>query len=260
MVIKNRCLIAAYFFFLAGTTFSQVAPQNDPLKELNGDLSDETEETTLLDKGEIQFEFAYLHTAFISGIQPSIFQGLIKYGLFKRLELRLLIEEGYGRDKYIEETVQSTAPLAVSTKISLLKKHPILPDITLVAYLKLPFTSRTSEQLPYWSPNVSLAFQHKFGDKWKLEYNAGMQQEAYSTDWGEFANASLHFKVTDKAEVFAQYYGQYQSGEDPQHNAGGGLFYQFNNNVGVYCAAGSSILYATCSYCGSLGVVMRLQK
>src|SRR4051812_49274912 len=96
--------------------FSQRAPEGT-LKELNMDLPDETEETDLIEKGELQAEVAYLHTKFPEGAQPSIGQALLRYGLMEKLELRLLLEEGYARDKYMEETVQSTYPLAFSIKL-----------------------------------------------------------------------------------------------------------------------------------------------
>lgn len=241
---------------LAGMAQAQQAP-HETFKEISADLPDETEETDLLDKGEFQVEAAFLHTQFASGSNPSVAQAVIRYGLLSRLELRLLVEDGFARDRYLEETVQSTYPLALSTKVSLLKEHPVLPDITLVAYLKLPFTSHTSEQNLYWSPAVSLAFQNKFKDKWKLKYNAGIQQEAFSKDWVEFFNASLHYKVSQRLEPFLEYYGQYQSGEDPQHNAGLGLFYQLSNALGIYAVGGSSIDYEPGNWFGSIGIVYR---
>lgn len=252
MKLNVLILLISFSFVLNAQTTSV------PLKEINADLPDETEETDLLDKGQLQVETAFLYNHFFSDASPKIVQSLIRYGLFNYLEARLLIEDGYARDKYLEETVQSTAPLALSTKISLLKDHSILPNITLVGYLKLPFTSRTGEQLPYWAPNVSLAFQHKFGDKWKLEYNVGGQQEVYSTDWVEFFNASIHYKVADRLELFTEYYGQYQTSEDPQHNVGFGAFYQINNYLGFYAVSGSTIQYKPHNYFVSGGIVVRL--
>jgi hypothetical protein len=237
---------------------AQETTEGEKSTAINADLPDETEETDLLEKGQLQGEFAYLYTGFDKGVQPAIFQGLIRYGLFERLELRALIEDGRGRDRYIKETVQSTAPLALSAKVCLLKQHAVLPDITLVAYLKLPFTSRSSDQLPYWSPNTSLAFQHRLGEAWKLEYNFGAQQEVYSTHWAGFANASLHYRTKERVDVFAEYYGQYQKGEDPRHNAGAGLFIHAASKLGFYAVGGRSIEYQPANYFLSGGLVVRM--
>lgn len=253
----KKTSIIAFLVLHAAILAAQDKAPNRSLPAINADLPDETEETDLLEKGSLQAELAYLYTGFDSGVQPSIGQALIRYGLSERLELRALIEDGRGRDRYMEETAQSTAPLAVGAKLSLLKDHAVLPDITLVGYLKLPFTSRTRTQLPYWSPNVSLAFQHQLSETWKLEYNAGVQQQAYSTDWAGFVNASLHYKTEEGVELFAEYYSQYQNGEAPKHNAGLGLFMQVNKYAGFYLVGGRSIHYQPVSYFVSGGIVLR---
>lgn len=248
------------FIVLATLLLSNVAlaQQKYSPVELNMDLPDETEETDLVEKGEVQFEFAYLHTSFAKGAQPSIGQGLFRYGLSGKLELRFLIEDGYARDRYLEETVQSTSPLALSVKFALLEDHKILPDITLVSYLKLPFTSKTSEQNPYWSPVLSLAFQNKFGEKWKFEYNPGAMQEPFGLTWSSFFNASLHYKVTNKTELFAEYYGQYSTSEDPQHNAGLGLSYQVNNILEFFAVTGTTVNYNPYNRFFSGGLAVRI--
>lgn len=255
--MKKTILISGLLLCFAGAGAQEQTPGQGS-RAITADLPDETEETDLLEKGQLQAEIACLHTGFDKGIQPTIIQGLLRYGLLERLELRALIEDGAGRDRYMEETVQSTAPLALSAKVSLLKDHAVLPDITLVGYLKLPFTSRTKEQLPYWSPNLSLAFQNKLSDAWKLEYNMGAQQEAYSTDWAGFANASLHYRTEERFEFFIEYYGQYQKGESPFHNAGFGLFIQANSSIGFYAVAGRSIEYQPANYFVSCGAAFRL--
>jgi hypothetical protein len=241
---------------VVNTCFSQNAPQ--PIKELNSDLADEIEEAKLLEKGEFQAEFGYAYTHFAEGPQPKIGQALLRYGLLKKFELRFLIEDGAARDRYLEETVESTSPLAFSFKFALLEDHKVLPDITLISYLKLPFTSHTSEQQPYWAPIVCVTLQNKFSDKWKLQYNPGIMQEAFSKEWLSFFNASLHYMAGEKTEVFLEYYGQYQAGKDPQHNAGLGASYQLNNFLEFFGVAGTTLNYNSYNLYLSGGLAMRL--
>ncbi len=244
-----------FMVMVSQNVFSQ---DKQKMVELNMDLPDETEGTDLVEKDELQCEFAYLHTAFEKGESPIIGQGLLRYGLFKKLELRLLIEEGYERDKYFEQTVQSTSPLALSLKFAVIQDHKILPDITLAGYLKLPFTSKTSDQSQYWSPIFSVAFQNKIGKKWKFQYNPGVMQEPFGLSWSSFFNASLHYKVTDRTDVFSEYYGQYESGEDPQHNTGVGLSYQMNNMLAFYGVTGTTFNYDPYNRFFSAGLAIRL--
>jgi hypothetical protein len=227
--------------------------------EMNVDLPDETQETDLVDKGQVQMETSFLYNRYTVNPTSVLGQGLLRYGLLSRVELRLLIEDGRQRDKYMEETTQSTYPLAAGTKVALLKDVKGLPDITFVGYLKLPFTSRSKEQKAYWSPMALLAFQNKFGgDKWKLEYNIGGQQEAYSTSWFMVVNASLHYKLLEKLELYTEYYSQYQPGSGPQHNIGGGAAYEIGHAIEVYASAGGSILRSPANHYFQSGVAFRL--
>lgn len=257
-----------FFLFLTGFALpytataqheQQAPPQKAVLTEMNVDMPDETVETDLVEPGQLQAEAAFLYNRFRQASHARIGQLLLRYGVSKRLELRALAEDGCQRDRYMEETVQSTYPLAIGAKLVLLKDHgPLLPDLTLVATLKLPFTSRSGEQAAYWSPIFLLAFQNKLGENWKLEYNAGLQQEAYSTDWLWLANASLHRKIAKPLEVFAEYYAQYAPGEAPQHNLGGGLAWQLSNHTEVYVSGGSTIDYAEHNHFFSGGIAFRL--
>ena len=236
-------------FILCGAVPFYLLAQQDTvgkkkLVEISTDLPDETEETDLIEKGSWQLETAVLLNRYKQGANSVIGQAMLRYGILDWLEVRLLIEDGRQRDKYMEETVQSTYPMAASAKIAILKDVKGLPDITIVSYLKLPFTSHSSEQKAYWSPIVLAAFQNKFShDKFKLEYNVGGQQEAYSADWVAFTNASLHYKLTEQLEVFTEYYAQFQSGEAPQHNIGGGVSFQLNNMLEFYVYKGSTVYY-----------------
>lgn len=254
--VKNSVVVFSFLMCMCLSVQSQ--EQKIHVPELNMDLPDETEETDLIEKGEVQVECAYLHATFNKGVQPSVMQGLLKYGLHSRFELRLFFEEGYGRDRYLEETVEATSPLALSFKWSLLKEHNVLPDVTLVGYLKLPITSHTREQNAYWSPIVSLAFQNKGGERWKLEYNPGLQQDPFGTSWTSFFNASLHYKVNDGLEIFSEYFGQYTASDPSCHNAGAGFSYQFNASWEAFAVAGTTINYSSTNRFFSTGLAFRI--
>ena len=227
---------------------------------MNVDLPDETEETDLVGKGELQIETAFLFNSYKDSKKSFIGQGMIRYGLSHRLEVRMSVEDGKNRDRYINETVQSTYPLAASAKASIIKDINGLPDITLVGYIKLPFTSKTKEQTRYWSPLILAAFQNKLSEKWKLEYNWGIQQEAYSANWVWTGNVSLHYKIVKPLEVFTEYYAQYDKGSPPQHNVGGGLAYQINKALEVYVAGGSTVHYEESNYFMNGGLAVRFAK
>ena len=258
MISKTKYLFTALIFLLTVQGFSQEQKAGKPLEEMNVDLPDETQETDLVDKGHWQLETGFLLNRYKNEPNSYITQGLLRYGASKNIELKLLIEDGRGRDRYMQKTVQSTYPLALGTKILLVKDHPGLPDMTFVSFVKLPFTSQSSANKAYWSPIFLMAFQNKFGEKFKLEYNAGIQQEAYSSEWFWLVNASLHYKIIEKLEIFTEYYAQYINHEQPSHNLGGGIAYQLNNILEFYLSTGSTIYDEDQNHFFNGGVAFRL--
>lgn len=227
---------------------------------MHTDWPDQSEDVHVMKPGELQLETGFSLTRFrTDDATAAVAHELIRYGLTKRVELRLVVEDGKLRDRYIEETSQSVAPLAASVKYALVDDHKWLPDIALVGYLKLPFTSRSREQKAYWSPAFVAAFEHKLTEKLMLEYNFGIRQKAYSSDYGWLSTTGLMYDITDKLEVFAEHFAQYQSAEEPQHNFDAGILYDLTDNLQLDLAAGSTIKYDEPNRFLSIGVCYRMQ-
>lgn len=259
MIVLKKLFLLFLLLLLSGRPLlAQERSSAPPKKEMNVDMPDETEETDLVDPGQLQLETALLYNRY-SGRSPSLIgQALLRYGLSERIELRAIAEDGLRRDQYLTETVQATAPLALGTKVVLLKDKPVLPDITFVGYVKLPFTSRSREERLYWSPIFLLAFQHKFaGEKVKLEYNAGIQQESFSSSWQWLGNVSMHCKLSRSLEAFAEYYAQYSPQEAPLHNLGGGLALEIGERMEAYASGGSTIATTDRNYFFAAGLAVR---
>jgi hypothetical protein len=230
--------IIIIIFALYGYVFRSYSQE----KEMNTDRPDQTEETHLVDKRQLQVETGLLYNTFDTGHSALISRTIIRYGILKRWEVGLLVEQGKERDRYIKETVQSTYPLAIRLKAAILENHEWLPDITIIAYLQLPYTS-SNKDVWRMSPSVIAAFLHELGTNWKIEYNAGFQQEAFGPDISWQVNGSLHYKLIENAELFAGYFSQFQSHKNPFHNIDAGISYKIKDNMQIDLAGGSSIFY-----------------
>lgn len=227
--------------------------------EMNVDLPDETEETSLVGKGSLQMETALLLNRYHNNAKSSVIgQVLLRFGVSDRVELRAILEDGKNRDTYLDETVQSTMPLGIGSKVSLVKDHRWLPDMTLIGLLNLPLTSKSSGHRERWSPLLLMAFGHKLSEKWKLEYNAGGQQEVFSTEWVWLANGSLHYRLSAPMELFFEYYAQYGVGKRGHNNIGGGVTYQLDEHLQIYVSGGSSIGYNEPNQFIAGGIAFRL--
>jgi hypothetical protein len=228
-VIVSICLVAAF-----------VNAQSQE-KEMNPDRPDQTEEVHPVPKGKFMLETGVLINQFDSGRNANIIKTMLRYGLMKGVELGFLMEQGRDRNRYIEETVQSTYPLALRLKLALLEKHQWLPDITLVTYWQIPVSKNDKGEHAQNSFSMLLAFLNEFSDKWKLEYNAGFQQEAFSKDIAWQVYTSIHYKLTEKLESFVGSYSQFQNHEQPFHNLDIGLGFKLKENLQLDIAGGTSV-------------------
>ncbi|WP_114791321.1 transporter [Niabella yanshanensis] len=103
-----------------------------------------------------------------------------------------------------------------------------------------------------------IAFENKLSSKWKLDYNAGAQQEVFSTEWVWLANGSLHYHICDPPELFLEYYAQYGVGKSGHNNIGGGWAYQPGNHVQIYLSGGASVAYHEPNQFVAGGIAFRL--
>jgi hypothetical protein len=134
-------------------------------KEMNTDRPDQTDETHLVDKGQLQLETGFLYNNFDTGHSAWISRTLIRYGISKKWEAGILVEQGSERNRYLQETVQSTYPLALRVKASIIQNHTWLPDITLIGYLQLPYTSMHTKQGWRRSPSTLRRTQSIFDSR-----------------------------------------------------------------------------------------------
>jgi hypothetical protein len=211
--------------------------------EMNPDRPDQTEEVHLVPKGKFMLETGVSTNKFDTGRNANILKAMLRYGLMKRVELGILTEQGRDRNRYIEETVQSTYPLALRLKIALLEKHEWLPDITLVSYWQVPVSKNDKGDQARNSISMLLAFLHELSDKWRIEYNAGFQEEAFSKDIAWQIYTSVHYKLNEKLESFVGSYSQFQKHKQPFHNIDIGLGYKLKENLQLDVAAGTSVGY-----------------
>lgn len=240
---------------LALTAFSQ---KGDDKNEMYVDMPDESEETNILKKGQWQFEPALLYNKYKDGGHSTISQLMVRYGAGRKIELRVLSEQGSHLHRYIEETVQSTYPLAFGPKIQLFEGRKLIPSIALVSFLNLPITTHGKEK-DHLTPLFLAAFQNEFSEKFKIEYNGGIQQGAFSREWSELVNASAHYKILDPVEVFVEFFAQYQHGSSPENNLGGGIAYQFAKNFEFYVSGGSSIHQSDYNRFVTAGLAIRVE-
>jgi hypothetical protein len=223
-------------------------------QQMNTDRPDQSDGATVMDKHKVQLESSVYYTTVDINQHVMISSSLLRFGLLKHIELRLLAEQGYHRNIFMEETAQSQYPFALSAKVSIMKAHGDWPAIAIAGYLQLPFTN--GSEIHQWSPAVLLILEKKWSPL-TLTINAGPKQEAFQPDWEFQATGDLKYELDSKWQVFAEYFAQY-SHASPFHNVDGGFLFNVSKSWMLYASMGSSIKHHPSNYFFNMGFAVQL--
>src|SRR4051794_40304864 len=100
---------------------------------------------------------------------------LIKYGVLKKLELRVLIEHeaDYEHEPEKHKTDAGLLPVKVGLKYNLLKGKGLRPKISFLARTDIPKWASPDFKEDFLAPMFRLLFQNKIGEKCAIVYNIG---------------------------------------------------------------------------------------
>ena len=158
--------ISQFFLFLVISI--SVIESRAQEKPIETDRPDQSDGASIVEKNKFQFETSFYFNHFKAESPAYVSSSLLRYGIFKNIEFRVLVEQGANRDVFISETTQGQYPLAISSKIALIKDAARLPDISVVAYLQLPFTNAPEKS--QWSPAFFLTSSERPAAMRRLRY------------------------------------------------------------------------------------------
>lgn len=240
--------------FKLGIIISLIAyhTNSEAQTKINTDRPDQSDGAKVVDVNSLQFETEFYYNHFKTGKPALISSSLLRYGLFRNIEARLLVEQGQERDKFVAETTQGLYPVAISTKISVVKDKKVLPDISLIAYLHVPLTSAKGNK-GYWSPLFTMVLEKEL-NKLTVTGNVAIKQEAFESKWIWQASGELKYELSEKLSIFGEYFAQYDKQEPPLHNVDGGILYYIHPHLMTHLAFGHSLFTSDHNYFVNTGL------
>jgi len=208
--------------------------------KMNTDMPDQSEASYVMKPHQVQVEEKLWLNYFEQNKNAWISSTMIRVGVIKKLEARIMIEEGISRDVFIEETAQSCSPLALSAKYQLINTHTLFPNITLVGYLQIPLTSQSSERQLLWAPTFIVAAEKKI-KKWNFSVNGGIKENNFDPHTAWIAVSSVRYQLAKKIQVFGEYFAQYAETAHPSHNADAGVQYDVKSRLQLFATTGTNI-------------------
>ena len=224
---------------------------------LNTDRPDQSDGTHIVEKNHFQIETGAQFSKLDEITNSFDNVTLIRYGVTKYFEIRLLNQYSVVRDS---NSVSGIRPLTVSFKNQLCKQHGLLPKLTLVSYFRLPVTISPAFRGDHFGYSFNLAGRHDLNSKMKLYSNFGITQDQQSTDISYLGTMELNYNVTDRFSAFIEYFGNYAAHTNASNGLDIGFIYAFKNNAAIDIAFGSQTLKPGLNRFISFGISTRLPK
>ncbi len=219
----NRKII---FLIFSGILFSTTLNA-----QIVTDRPDQTESSSTVGKGQLQLESGFL-LGFEGDEGNSLRQilfptNLFRYGLFQKIELRLVNQ--YEVLKIGEETTQGISDLEVGFKIQLLKDDNRNTEMAFLTHVLFPTGTMELTNDDFGTIN-KLSISHALSENIGLGYNVGYNY--FGEDKGDLTySLALGVGVNDKVGLYVEPYGQITNMEDFVLNFDAGMTYLANENL-----------------------------
>lgn len=272
--MKENYKTRAILFFTLLLNIGNILAQDNTdgtLEAIITDRPDQTEAPTLTPVGFIQIEIG-AQTEFDKNkenreeSQNTLFNTTLwKYGVSKNIELRLITEYAGEKIKYnaFDNSTKTTSlysgfnPISVGTKIAIQKEHGIIPDISLISHLELPYFGAERYKPKNIIPRFRFLFAHTLNDRFTFSYNLGAEWESESTATTGIYTASLGISLIKNLSMFVEGYGFLRENTAPDHRLDGGFTYVIKNNVQLDCSGGIGLTENAPDYFVSAGLSFR---
>lgn len=212
---------------------------------IDTDRPDQTESATVLPKYYFQLETGLIREKdhdLVTFVHPT---ALWKYGIHKRLELRLITELVSTETPIIlpagNKILTGLLPIQIGSKISLWEEKGLLPKTSLIAQLGLPASSSKKFRPSHPAPNFRLAMAHTLGENFGLGYNLGAEWDGENRSPHWIYSIAPGYCISEKWYLYIEFFGSAVKGAMPQNNIDGGVAYNLSDNCKLDLSLGKGI-------------------
>ncbi|HEY0067835.1 MAG TPA: transporter [Flavisolibacter sp.] len=229
-------------FFLLLSCFALGATAQEKIET---DRPDQTETPYLVPKGWFQGELglqAEWDGPWMHLYHPT---ALLKYGISKRVELRLITELlTYETPLFIptgNEVVTGLAPLQLGAKIGFWEQKGILPKTSLIFHTAIPATASRKMRPSRWAPNFRFVMQNAVTDKFTLSYNAGAEWNGESKTPSWLYTIAPSLRLSERWSGYVEAFGFMGKYRRPEHSIDIGFAFLLSNNLQLDASAAKGL-------------------
>ncbi|MGL4630156.1 MAG: transporter [Leadbetterella sp.] len=250
--------ITLFFLFIS----YQIVAQSDEI--IATDRPDQTECSDLVPVGYFQMENGFFQEKdkTMKTSETMFHTSLLKFGVTKRFELRLIVENSRYEIKNEGFRAKSTGlnPIQIGTKIGILKQKGIIPMTSLIAHVSVPKWASGSKKETYFAPNFRFTMQHDLNDDWTFSYNLGAEWDGITGIRSNIYTITTGYGFTDKLTSYIELYGFLTKNQDPDHRFDAGITYLLKPNILLDISGGVGITDISPDHFIGCGFSFRIPK
>ncbi len=228
------------------------------------DRPDQTECANIVPMGNIQAENGFLiendHSQGSQSKEIVFFTSLFKYGISRRLEIRLIVENSKIIEKKQAENqiFKGISPIQIGLKVNLIQAKGLMPETSLIVHLGIPKLASESKKQAMISPNFRFAMQHILTEKASLAYNFGAEWNGDNTEPTAIYTLSTSRSIGKKVGMYIEVYGFLPQKGQAQHSFDGGFTFPLSSNFMLDVSASKGLSGSAPNNYISCGLSFRL--
>jgi Putative MetA-pathway of phenol degradation len=194
---------------------------------------------------QIENGFQYEHSS-IDGLTSEniLFSSLVlRYGLSSYAELRLQTDVAYSRE---QDSLSNTKlfglnPVTIGAKIKLCEQRDIIPDLSVLVNLTLPYFGKSEFRPDNYIPSCYLLFAKDLTEELNLCDNVGVSWNEGSPSPTYSYALCLGLSLNDHLSTFVEAYGFLATHAGPDHYFDAGFAYLLSRNLQVDVSAAGAL-------------------
>jgi hypothetical protein len=257
---KRYILLLLLFFSLTGKS-------QEKIPELITDRPDQTESSSVVPFKTLQIESGFIfendNSSLLKQKLLNVNTTLFRYGLLERLELRLGLAFLSKQTEISTDAIKKVngfSSLYAGFKIFVVEENGIVPEISFLGGLVLPFTAKEEFKTTNSAPTMRFAFSHTLNERISLGYNLGAEWSGENAVPNYYYSVALGISVSDKTGVFIESYGTVPEVGISNHLADAGFTFLVRPNLQFDVSAGIGLNKTANDYFVGCGLSYRIQR
>ncbi|GAB2821527.1 transporter [Ferruginibacter profundus] len=258
-----KIILQACLLLTAITTTAQV-------EKIDTDRPDQTESAFTVPKKWVQFESGFLKEVDkgpddrFYKVKDILFQHpslLSKYGVSKRLELRLItdfVTYKSTQNSSVIETKTGIDNVQFGAKLNFFNEKGLRPKTSLIAHYNFGGL-RTIYKDTKDGFNFRFTMQHTISEKIALGYNLGMEWDRFGEPGAYSYTFAPGFNLSEKWYAYVEAFGFIRKNEKPENSIDGGIAYYVTDNFKIDASAGFGLNKKAPDYYFAVGTSFRFK-